>query len=45
MALKSADLPLLSRLLDEALDLPEDQIEPWLAALPPEHAHLAPRLL
>ena len=45
MALEPADLPLLSRLLDEALDLPEDQIEPWLAALPPQHAHLAPRLL
>ncbi len=45
MALKPADLPLLSRLLDQALDLPEDQIEPWLAALPPEQAHLAPRLL
>ena len=45
MALNPADLPLLSRLLDEALELPDDQIKPWLAALPPEHVHLAPQLL
>ena len=35
---------LLRRLLDEALDLPSTQRSAWLAALPAEHATLAPRL-
>ena len=35
---------LLRRLLDEALDLPSPQRSAWLAALPAEHATLAPRL-
>ncbi len=38
------DLPLLSRLLDEALDLGQTQREPWLAALPESCRRLAPRL-
>ncbi|MBK6862461.1 MAG: protein kinase [Ideonella sp.] len=44
MALNATDLSLLSRLLDEALDLDAAQAEAWLAALPAEHAHLLPRL-
>ena len=40
MALNATDLSLLSRLLDEALDLDAAQAEAWLAALPAEHAHL-----
>jgi serine/threonine-protein kinase len=35
-----ADLPLLSRLLDEALDLQADQLDAWMAGLPKEQAHL-----
>jgi len=44
MALNPSDLPLLSRLLDEALEMSDDEVEPWLAALPPEHAHLESQL-
>ncbi len=40
----TADLPILSRLVDEALDLDPAQFEAWLAALPDEHRHLVPRL-
>ena len=35
---------LLRRLLDEALELPSARRSAWLAALPAEHATLAPRL-
>jgi len=35
---------LLRRLLDEALDLPSTRRSAWVAALPAEHAILAPRL-
>ena len=35
----------LSRLLDEALDLPSSERVPWLAALGPEDEALKPRLL
>jgi len=34
----------VSRLLDEAMDLPSDRLEAWLHALPAEHAHLAAQL-
>lgn len=44
MHLSSDNLSTLSRLLDEALDLPAAQREAWLAALPGEHQHLLPRL-
>ena len=40
MPLSAADVSSLSRLLDEAIDLTEAQLAPWLAALPAEHAHL-----
>lgn len=36
MALNPADIATVSRLLDEALDLPPAERESWLAALPPE---------
>lgn len=44
MALSDDDLAALSRLLDEALALPADAREGWLAARPPEQQHLLPRL-
>ncbi|MEO7243780.1 MAG: protein kinase [Rubrivivax sp.] len=44
MPLGAADLSTLSRLLDEAIDLDAAGVEPWLAALPAEHAHLLPLL-
>ena len=44
MSLDAKDLSALSRLLDEALDLPASEIESWLAALPAENAHLLSRL-
>ena len=44
MSLSPADLSLLSRLLDEALDAPPAQAEAWLAALPEAHRHLLPQL-
>jgi serine/threonine protein kinase/predicted negative regulator of RcsB-dependent stress response len=34
------DLPQLSQLLDEALELPVERIDEWIASLPPEKAHL-----
>ncbi len=34
----------LSKLLDEALDLPEAELKAWLDNLPEAHAHLAPKL-
>jgi eukaryotic-like serine/threonine-protein kinase len=37
-----AQWPLVSRLLDEALSLDEDEQRAWLAALPNEHAALRP---
>ena len=36
--------PILNRLLDEALDLPQPAREEWLARLPEEHAALKPLL-
>jgi serine/threonine-protein kinase len=36
--------PALSRLLDEAIELPETERRTWLDALPPEHARLRPAL-
>ncbi|MBT9597625.1 MAG: hypothetical protein IV094_16710, partial [Vitreoscilla sp.] len=44
MPLCPADVSKLSRLLDEGMDMAPAQVEPWLAALPPEVAHLAPAL-
>jgi eukaryotic-like serine/threonine-protein kinase len=44
MSLPLADLPVLSRLLDEALALEPDRRDAWLDALPPEHEHLHPAL-
>lgn len=44
MPLSASDLTMLSRLLDEALDLPAAQVQGWLEALPGEHTHLRPRL-
>ena len=44
MAMSAADLSLLSRLLDEAMDLPAEAVEPWLLRLPPPDAALAPLL-
>jgi eukaryotic-like serine/threonine-protein kinase len=44
MPFSAADLSTLSRLLDEALDLPVAEFEAWLQALPAEHAHLKPQL-
>jgi eukaryotic-like serine/threonine-protein kinase len=42
--LQAADLGALGRLLDHALDLAPDALEPWLADLPATTRHLAPRL-
>ncbi|WP_374566319.1 protein kinase [Ideonella sp.] len=39
-----AEWALLRRLLDEAMELPAADRPGWLAALPPEHAALRPRL-
>jgi len=36
--------PVLSRLMDEWLDLPEDQRDAWLASLEPQYAALLPSL-
>lgn len=44
MALSAVDLSTLSRLLDEALDLPAESVEAWLAGLAVEHAALVPQL-
>src|SRR5882724_10458904 len=44
MTSKLADLPLLSRLLDQVLGLPPAQAEDWIAGLPPEQEYLRPRL-
>ena len=44
MPIAQQDLVALSRLLDEAMELSPAQLEPWLAALPAEHAHLAAQL-
>jgi serine/threonine protein kinase len=38
------DWPLLSKLLDEVIELPADERAKWLDELPPEHAHLKPQL-
>jgi len=44
MPIAAQDLVALSRLLDEAMDLPPVRLEAWLDALPAEHAHLATQL-
>jgi hypothetical protein len=44
MSPSATDLSTLSRLLDEAMDLPVEQVPAWLDALPPQHGHLVPRL-
>ncbi|MBX3607138.1 MAG: protein kinase [Piscinibacter sp.] len=47
MAAHAADAERLKRvntLLEEALELPEDEREDWLAALPPQHHDLRPML-
>lgn len=44
MALNPADIATVSKLLDEALELPAPAREAWLAALPPEHQRHAPAL-
>jgi len=43
MPLNPSDVSTLSRLLDEAMDLPSAEIEPWLLALPEEHVALLPQ--
>ncbi len=40
MPLQASDFALVSRLLDEAMDLAPADVRVWLEALPPEHAHL-----
>ena len=44
MPIAPQDLVALSRLLDEAMELPPARLEPWLDALPADHAHLAAQL-
>jgi len=44
MPIAAQDLATLSRLLDEAMELPPARLEPWLDDLPAEHAHLAAQL-
>ena len=44
MVLATTQLPALSRLLDQVLDLDDSQIEPWLAGLDAADLHLAPVL-
>ncbi len=44
MPLDPRDLATLSRLIDEGWDVPAAELEAWLVALPPEHAHLRDRL-
>jgi tetratricopeptide (TPR) repeat protein len=44
MPIGPQDLVVLSRLLDEAMELPSGGLEAWLDALPAEHAHLAAQL-
>ena len=44
MTLSANDISALSRLLDQALALHPSAIEPWLQALPAEHATLLPHL-
>lgn len=39
-----AEWPLISKLLDEAIELPAHERAAWLAKLPAEHAHLKPQL-
>jgi serine/threonine-protein kinase len=42
--LDAADWPTVSALFDQALDLPRDEREGWLASLPPEYDRLKPAL-
>jgi serine/threonine-protein kinase len=44
LKLAKHDLPTLSALLDNALDLPPESRAAWLESLPPEHLHLASSL-
>jgi serine/threonine protein kinase len=44
MELSTADIALMSRLLDEALPLDDAERQTWLDNLPPEHRPLAPAL-
>jgi tetratricopeptide (TPR) repeat protein len=44
MKLPRENWPTLSKLLDEALEIPESEREHWLAALPPEASALTPTL-
>jgi len=44
LALAATNLPALSRLLDQALDLDDGQLEAWLANLDAADRHLAPLL-
>src|ERR1043165_6519305 len=44
MKLPRENWPTLSKLLDEALEIPESEREHWLAALPPEASALKPTL-
>jgi serine/threonine-protein kinase len=44
MQCNSDDLASLSRLLDEAIDLPPDELARWLKALPAEQQHLREKL-
>jgi tetratricopeptide (TPR) repeat protein len=39
-----AEWPLISKLLDEAIELPVGERAAWLDRLPPEHIHLKPHL-
>jgi eukaryotic-like serine/threonine-protein kinase len=40
----TTDLPVLSRLLDQALDLDPETCQRWLETLPPDASHLCPEL-
>ena len=44
MSLSVAELSSLSRLLDDALELPEGEVPAWLDGLGPDHARLVPVL-
>src|SRR5689334_11889345 len=44
MALTHQDIAVLSRLLDEGLDLDSDAFDTWIATLPTQHGHLAGHL-
>src|SRR5437773_515387 len=44
MSLNATDMQILSRLLDQAMDLEPQQVDEWLSGLGAEHAGLLPQL-